>query len=154
GWKLNDQGEVVGTVSGRPTLQLDDLLVALRSADAARNGGITCSIDPTPRGMQRLNALVAQPPIVNRNNQKNTAAIEETAGPQKITVHGVPDTTRFADVLVSADYRMKRLGMNFDSSPVKGMPSYLEMVAPNTRAVQTPRWWLAPKYEPLATDGE
>lgn len=154
GWKLNDQGEVVGTVSGRPTLQLDDLVVALRSADAARNGGITCSIDPTAEGMQRLNALLAQQPVVNGNLQKITSAMEEAVGPQKITLHGVPDTTRFADVLVSADYRMKRLGMNFDPSPVKGMPSYLEMAPPNTKAVQTPRWWLAPKYEPLATDGE
>ncbi len=154
GWKINEQGEVVGAVSGRPTLQLEDLVVALRYADQARNGGMTCSIDPTPEGMQRLNALLAQQPIVNGNIEQVSGAMEQALGPQKITLHGLPDTSRFALVLVSADYRMKRLGMNFDSSPVKGMPSYLELVSPNVHSVQTPRWWLAPKYEPLSTDGQ
>jgi hypothetical protein len=154
GWKINDQGEVVGTVSGRPTLQLEDLVVALRYADQARNGGMTCSIDPSPEGIQRLNSLLAQHPLVNDNIEQITGAMEQAVGPQKITLHGLPENSRFALVLVSADYRMKRLGMNFDPSPVKGMPSYLELVGPNVHSVQTPRWWLAPKYEPLSTDGQ
>ncbi len=38
GWKVNDQGEVVGTVSGRPTLQLEDLVVGapLRRSSSQR----------------------------------------------------------------------------------------------------------------------
>ena len=156
GWKLNDQGEVVGTVLGRPTLQLDDLVVALRCADQARNGGITCSIDPTPEGMQRVSALLSKQPAVNDNVnvEQISTALEQASGPQKITLHGLPEDSRFAQVLVTADYRMKRLGMNFEASPVKGMPSYMELVSPNVHAIQTPRWWLAPKYDPLATDGE
>jgi hypothetical protein len=154
GWKINERGEVVGNVSGRPVLQLDDLVVALRFADQARNGGMTCSIDPTPEGMQRLNTLLAQQANVNNNIERVSAAMEDALGPQKITLHGLPENSRFANVLVSADYQMKRLGMNFDPSPVKNMPSYLELVSPNVHAVQTPRWWLAPKYEPLATDGQ
>ncbi len=30
GWKINEQGEVVGKTTGKPVLLLDDLLVALR----------------------------------------------------------------------------------------------------------------------------
>jgi Protein of unknown function (DUF1598) len=154
GWKLNAEGEVVGNVSGRPVLQLDDLVVALRGADQARNGGMTCSIDPTPEGLQRVSALLSKQTAVNDNVEKISAALEQASGPQKITLHGLPEDSRFAQVLVTADYRMKRLGMNFEASPVKGMPSYMELVSPNVHAVQTPRWWLAPKYDPLATDGE
>jgi hypothetical protein len=154
GWKINDQGEVVGDVSGRPTLQLDDLVVALRCADQARNGGLTCSIDPTPEGMQRVSELLSHHPSINGDIQPIAAAMEQASGPQKITLHGLPENSRFANVLVSADYLMKRLGMNLDPSPVKGMTSYLELVSPNVHAIQTPRWWLAPKYEPLATDGQ
>ncbi|HZZ27103.1 MAG TPA: DUF1598 domain-containing protein [Pirellulales bacterium] len=154
GWKVNEQGEVVGSTTGRPVLQLDDLIVALRCADAARHGGVNVSIDPTPEGMQRLNTLLAQQPVVNNNIEKIAGAMEEALGPQNISLHGVPDTSRFANVLVLADYQMKRLGMNLDHSPVKGLTSYLEMVSPTARTVQTPRWWLAPKYDPLATDGE
>jgi hypothetical protein len=40
---------------------------------------------------------------------------------------GVPTDSRFAQVLVAADYRMKRIGMNFEKAPVRGLPSYLEM---------------------------
>ena len=49
GWKVDAKGNVVGVTTGRPVMLLDDLLVALRTAQAAAQGGITCSIDPTPR---------------------------------------------------------------------------------------------------------
>jgi hypothetical protein len=42
GWKVDAQGEVVGATTGRAVLRLEDLAVALRTADQARNGGITC----------------------------------------------------------------------------------------------------------------
>ena len=31
-------------------------------------------------------------------------------------------------MLVAADYKMKRMAMGFDPSPVKGMPSFMQMV--------------------------
>ena len=46
GWKVDGRGNVVGVTTGRPVMLLDDLLVALRTAKAAAQGGITCSIDP------------------------------------------------------------------------------------------------------------
>ncbi len=64
----------------------------------------------------------------------------------------MPASTRFANVLVAADYRMKCLGMGVDPSPVKGLPSYLQMGAVGGGTL--PRWWLAPKYDPLLTDGK
>src|SRR5262245_60136291 len=60
GWKVDDEGNVVGVTTGRPVLRLEDLLVALRSVDQARQGGISCSIDPTPEGRQRLDAVLAK----------------------------------------------------------------------------------------------
>ena len=55
GWKVDAKGTVVGIATGRPVMLLDDLLVALRTAQAAAHGGITCSIDPTPEGLARMN---------------------------------------------------------------------------------------------------
>ena len=37
----------------------------------------------------------------------------------------MPATSHFARVLVAADYRMKRLAMNFEPAPVRGLPSFL-----------------------------
>jgi hypothetical protein len=151
GWKVDELGNVVGNTTGRPVLQLDDLIVALRSADEARNGGISCSIDPTPEGMQRLQQYLSTKQTIGNPGQ--TFREYETAlGPQQITVTGVPGSSRFASVLVAADYRMKRLAMKMDQPTVKGLPSYLDMATPG--GSMTPRWWLSPNYEALYRDGE
>ncbi|HEY2760166.1 MAG TPA: DUF1598 domain-containing protein, partial [Pirellulales bacterium] len=156
GWKLNENGDVVGSTTGRPVLQLDDLLVALRYADAARNGGISCSIDPTPGGLQRLQMFLDQHRgPVGQDPKPILEAIQQSLGPQRVTVNGVPNDSRFASVLVAADFQMKRIGMGFEPSLVKGLPSYLEMVPTNSKVANAlPRWWMAPKYDPLATDGQ
>jgi hypothetical protein len=69
-------------------------------------------------------------------------------------VKGVPETSHFARVIVAADFRMKRLGMNFEPAPVDGLPSYLTMLGSRAPAVAGlgPRFWLAPNYEPLRRD--
>lgn len=147
GWKVSAQGNVVGRVSNRPVMLLDDLLVALRSTMDARNGGISCSIDPTREGLARMQQLMKNLPI--GNPQQTAAAIENAMGPQTITIEGVPVTSHFARVLVAADYRMKRIAMGFEPSPVPGIPCYLNMIQTASKSMSTPRWWLEPNYEPL-----
>ena len=148
GWKVDKQGNIVGAVNGRPVMLLDDLLVALRTARQAAQGGISCSIDPTAEGLARLQRFR---PRAGSNPYQVGATIEEVLGPQRISVTGVPPTSHFARVLVAADYRMKRLGMGFEPSPVDGLRSYVSMIKLSGRAMSGlgPRWWLEPNYEPL-----
>lgn len=152
GWTINNAGDVVGSTNGQPVLQLDDLLVALRSADSARNGGISCSINPRPEGLaayQEFNQHIS----AGDDLDSTLREIERRLGPQTISVNGVPDSSRFAHVLVAADYQMKRLGMHFDPSPVHGLKSYLEMITMGAKPKNSmPRWWMAADYEPLAKD--
>jgi hypothetical protein len=84
--------------------------------------------------------------------EQTFAEIEEAVGLQEISVTGVPDTSHFARTMVAADFRMKRLAMDFEPAPVKGMPSFLSMMPPSGRGMSNmmQRWWLAPNYEPLA----
>ena len=89
GWKMDAQGNVVGKTTGRPVLGLDDLLVALRYADQAAQGGISCSIDPTPEGLKRLQAHVSSLKTMV-NAQQTSRGIAQALGPQMITVGGVP----------------------------------------------------------------
>jgi len=160
GWKLNDQGEVVGSTSGRPVVQLDDLLIGLRYANEARNGGISASIDPTPGGLQAFRILNDQLRAQGAHRQDQMASIgqamEQALGKQTITIKGVPTSCRFANVLVAADFQMKRIGMNFEPSHVKGLPSYMELIPADAKVIvnMLPRWWMAPDYDPLATDGK
>ncbi len=153
GWKLDAQGEVVGLTTGRPVMWLDDLVVSLRTAQGARQTGISCSIDPSDEGINRLRALV--PELVQGGGgdhiDQATAAIEETLGLQKISVTGIPADSHFARVIVAADYKMKRLAMGFEPAPIKGLPNFLTMMKAGPSGMQNmlPRWWLEPNYESL-----
>jgi hypothetical protein len=150
GWKVQDNGYVVGVTTGLPVIRLDDLLVAFRTVENARKGGLTCSIDPTQEGLAKFQK------VADANGGRMTpgiiSALADAMGAQKITVTGVPDSSRFARVLVAADYRMKRYAMELDKAPVKGLPSYLSMLKTKKANVDNvlPRWWMACSYEPLA----
>ncbi|MFM7207331.1 MAG: DUF1598 domain-containing protein, partial [Planctomycetaceae bacterium] len=146
-------GAVVGAATRRPPLQLEDLVVCLRAIHGVREGGITCSIDPSPEGVARLQAVLARQGVMG-DPQATFRTLEEAVGPQRVTVGGVPADSRFAQVLVAADYRMKRIGMGLDDSGVKGLPSYLSMVPAGGRAAALPRFWLEADYEPLARDAD
>lgn len=158
GWTVNRQGFVVGVTTGRPVLLLDDLLVALRTARSAGREGITCSIDPTAEGLKNFQEYIARLATVGDARPATLETIEQLLGLQTITVRGVPEESHFARVLVAADYRMKRLGMNFEPAPVPGLPSYLSMLkgkAPGQKQQNMlPRWWLASAYDPLLTDAK
>lgn len=148
GWKVADNGYVVGVTTGLPVIRLDDLLVAFRTVENARQGGLTCSIDPTETGLKQFEEVVRaaggrmQPGVI--------PALEKAMGPQTISVTGVPASSHFARILVASDYRMKRYAMELDKSPVKGLPSFLSMLKGKKLSNMLPRWWLACNYEPLA----
>ena len=157
GWQVDVRGNMVGVTTGRPVLLLDDLLVALRTAEHAARGGITCSIDPTKEGLARLQAGAVNLAALGSNPKQVAEEIERQLGPQTVTISGVPGDSHFARVLLAADFRMKRLGMGFESSPVRGLPSYLQLLKRNSKATAQnilPRWWLTTDYDPLLTDGE
>lgn len=151
GWALDDLGNVVGATTNRPVLLLDDLMVALRSGKTSGQEPITCSIDPTPEGLAKVQAVASRLGQMG-NSEETLTRIEEALGPQQISVTGVADTSHFARTMVAADFRMKRIAMDFEPAPVNGLPSFLSMVKVGARGMNNmlPRWWLAPNYEPLA----
>jgi len=156
GWKIDAWGNVVGSRNGRPVLLLDDLAVALRSARQAAQGEISCSIDPSQEGLSRLQKLVAGLHTIGANPDATIAAIRDALGPQNISVTGVPATSHFARVLVAADYRMKRLAMALEPSPIKSLPSYMSLIQSAKRGMNNmlPRWWLTPQFAPLLRDAD
>ena len=155
GWKVDAHGSVVGVRSSRPVMLLDDFLVALRAAASSNRGVISCSIDPSRQGMQRLQQFVKTLHTIG-NPEITSQAVQEQLGPQQITVGGVPATSHFARVLVAADYRMKRISMGLEPAPIAGLPSFVQMSKAGGTGMKNllPRWWLAPDYKPLARDAE
>ena len=99
-------------------LRLEDLMLALRTTENARNGGISVSIDPTEEGR-----LAARPRHRHRIRQYTPAVaevFEKALGPQKISINGVPKTSHFARMLVASDYKMKRIAMKLEAVAREG----------------------------------
>jgi hypothetical protein len=150
-WTVRGDGSVVGKVSGGSTMRLADLMVAFQSIESARREGISCSIEPTPEGRRRLQQFLRRVKLrPGQNPSVFEDSMKEAFGPQTIQLTGVDTESRFARTLVAADYQMKRLAMALRPSPVKGLPSYLDM-SKNSRqsANQNPRWWMACNYDAL-----
>lgn len=154
GWSVNEAGAVVGNKSGRPVLHLEDFVTALRSVEDARQGfGITVSIDPTEEGNNKLNSFYAE---LRKNRQQFNAQVarmaEQAMGAQNVSLTGIPTDSRFAQVLVAADYQMKRYAMGFEQAPVADMPSLMHMAQANPRKAPksiTPRFWMECNYNPV-----
>jgi hypothetical protein len=155
GWRVDARGNFVGVTTGRPVMLLDDLVVALRSAASAARTGITCSIDPSKEGLEQLRSYSAKLKTMG-NPEVITSGIEQALGRQQVSFTGVPATSHFAAVLVGADYRMKRLAMNFDKSPVDGFTSFLQMLSGSGHGMSNmmQRWWLEPRYESITRDAD
>jgi hypothetical protein len=153
GWKADARGSLVGVRSRRPVLLLDDLVTVLRAAASPDRTVMSCSINPTPEGMKRLERLARQPGTGAAAAQATAMAYQQQLGPQKISITGVPEDSRFARVMVAADYRMKRVSLAFDPSPVRGLPSFLEMIKPAMGTGNAmPRFWLQPELQGLVRD--
>ncbi|MDX1944590.1 MAG: DUF1598 domain-containing protein [Pirellulaceae bacterium] len=153
GWKVDEGTNIIGVTTGRPVIRLEDLLIALRSAEEARQGGISCSIDPTPEGRRNLEAFLAKQRTFN---PAVLVGVKEALGPQEITLKGVPPTSHFARILVSSDFHMKRIAMKLDPSPLKELPSFIDMLKTENSKVTDlmPRWWMACNYLPVGRSAD
>mgnify|MGYP000915425178 CR=1 FL=1 len=155
GWAVSETGDIVGVSTGRPVLQLDDLMTAFRSGrNAAEGQGISVSIDPTAEGRVRYERFMSG---VRQLNPQVLVGAREAMGPQQITLTGVPTDSRFARVLVAADYQMKRLAMDLVGAPIEDLPSFLDLMQRRRSVVggnSMPRWWLACDYQPIARSSD
>jgi len=152
-WTYNADGLPVGQQSGRPILQLDDLVTVLRTFSQRGAGIFTCSIDPRPEGLKRVKAFINQTnnraltPSMVRNRVRQ---FQERLGLQDVTIKGIPNTSRVARVIAEADYRMKLIGVDkLDAGDQ--IPSFFDLLEQvgqqNPPAMDALRWWLTMKYD-------
>jgi hypothetical protein len=160
GWQQLPSGDFVGRRSNRPVLQLDDLVVALRYAFADHDAGsfLGCSIEPTEQGVKAHAAYVRRLAGMDRSQVPQIVqGMEQAVGPQDIHVYGIDPSSRFALQMVAADYRLKRIALAHDSSPVSKLPSYLDLAEKtvNGGPQRQHRWWFVGHYDAVrrAADG-
>ena len=134
GWVPDAGGRIVGITSGRPVVQLQDIVVALRAFPSSGNATplIGCSIDSTPEGQVAMkNFLRGNRPDPN-NIEPFVESLRNALGYQIVSVYGVAPSTHFAQVMVEADYRMKLIGIGLERPPVK-LVSYVDRASQRYR---------------------
>lgn len=158
-----------------PPLQTQDFVVALRNSKlkyaaggkAASYLAPSCSIDPNPEVIRELGEIGQR-----IAGSESAAQIEEALAqwqtackrPQRVRVMGVPADTRFARVMVTADYHLKRLADGSEALSVPGFASLTELEvarsreeisegrASHTSAPSFNRFWFHPGANRYAVD--
>lgn len=152
-WKRDDQNRVINIETGKPVLQLDDLVVCLRNA-WDNNGKFGCSITPRKQNLVDTKQFIS---TTSLKGKRWSEGIRDALGKQDIEVFGIDADTHTARVLVEADYRMKLLGMGLEAS-IPGVPSYLDRIKLNPDGSAPPmdvvRWWFTLNYEDVVADAE
>jgi Protein of unknown function (DUF1598) len=142
-WDATDPVRPIGKLTGRPVLQLDDLVVALRVVNVANAFG--CSIDMPIGAQEKVTKVVYEDPATRRlPPPQKQAALATAVGPQTIRFFGMSPDTRFAFTCVEADYRLKRLAMGLDPTPVPQV-----QVTLNRSQVRYNRLWFTETHKPV-----
>jgi len=154
GWKYNDNGLPVGVESGKPVMQLDDLVTVLRAFSATNQKFFSCSINPREEGLKNLKSFVERTssrPLRTGVVRNWVGQLQEQLGRQDIVYSGINPESRVARTIVEADYRMKLIGIGkYDFAGSSKIPSIFDlMTAEEQKAskLDALRWWLTMKYD-------
>ena len=162
GWYTDLSGRTVGMDTGRPVIELQDLVAAMRVFAPGQNKGsvVGCSIDPTQEGLQRMQEFLRNigggaDPNNSQYTQYIVDGLRTSLGLQTVRIMGVAPTTHFAQVLVEADYRMKLIGIGLEPPLVK-MTTFIDKADPNSARNALMRWFFVPDYKcvKVAENGE
>jgi len=171
-WKYDRENRIVGADTGRPVLQLDDLVVLARHFNAAGGGAsrggelaggelaggeFGCSIDPTEKGLAKARAFAeasSAKPLKPGQRGKWLEQLRSQIGMQDVRVFGIDGHSRVAQVIVEADYRMKLIGIGLEEGTAD-VPSYLRMIqmaaGESPRPMDVLRWWFTVNYDAVLT---
>ena len=152
-WRPDADGRLVSQASGRPVLQLDDLVVILRHMTRAGDAKFGCSINPREAALAKTKEFLAESaktPLKEGTRDRWLKQLRDRMGQQDVVVDGVDPHTRVAQVLVEADYRMKLVGMGLEPGVV-GVRSYLDLIQVPRGEAPPPldvlRWWFTLNYD-------
>ena len=157
-WAADAAGRVRGIDSGRPALELQDLVVALRAyAPGQRQAPVLlCSIDPTQEGLKRMQKFLRSlggQITADADTNAIVDGLRTNLGMQTMRVGGIAPNTHFAQVLLECDYRMKLIGIGLERPPVR-LASWVDLSRATSNTALT-RWYFIPDYKcvRVAADG-
>jgi hypothetical protein len=154
GWFSDLSGRVLGMETGRPVIELQDLVAALRVFAPGQKKApvVGCSIDPTQEGLAKMQEFLRN--IGGRATPNDTQFIVDglrtNLGLQQVRLMGVSPDTHFAQVLVEADYRMKLIAIGLEDPQVK-MNTFIAKATSSIAQNALVRWYFVPEYKCVRT---
>ena len=109
-----------------PYIHLDDLVANMRNI-WGNDPDPYCSLDPRPKDIRKLNQVSLDLSRAKGSDQKQDVLkrFSKAVGPQMVVVGGVPRNSRYAHIMIDADYYMKKLSKALVTLP--GIPSCLDI---------------------------
>lgn len=151
-WKIDAEGRPVDVDHGRPVLRLDDLVAVLRQSWNQDGVAFGCSIDPTQAGLAAAQKY-ASDTAEKSHNAAWMKGFRDAMGQQTVRVFGVDGQSHLAQLLVEADYAMKRIVIGLDKGAAE-VPSVLDLVRIPAGGQAPPldvlRFWFALNYRSLS----
>jgi hypothetical protein len=146
---VGESGRMLHVESGDAALHLDDLLVMLRTIESGTPFG--CTIEPRRGNLENLQTYLAnQGPLKAGRRAAWLKGIQDAVGYQDIRVFGMNGESHAAQVLVEADYHMKRVGIGLEPT-VDGVTSYISSIQLDENGNPPPmsvfRCWFVMNYE-------
>jgi hypothetical protein len=138
-----------GKRTGRPVMQLEDLVVALRTAADPKGRVFGCRIDPDPKSLEISKGVMEK--YARKGRKERMAAMARELGPQKVSVFGTGADTRLAFVCVAADYKLKRFAMGLE--PAASQATGVGHGVDNSRSAAN-RYWFETSYDPMLVSPE
>ncbi len=151
-WEFDKDGRAINAATGKPVLNLDDLITCLQNAKN-EGGKFGCSIDPKPTNLAEARQVIDASQLKGKALRDRLHA---ALGQMDVTVQGVEPTSHAASVIVEADYRMKLIGLGVMPS-VRGLRNYFERIYLDEDGQlpemdQLVRWWFTMNYESVVTN--
>ena len=116
-WAEAPAGRMLGIESGRPVLELQDLVVALRAfppgADS-KKPFIYCSIDPTPEGLSRMQQFLHEFGRIGDHAESETGTIHRQPAARPARHAGDHRRRRFAEDALRPGHGRSRLSHEAD----------------------------------------
>ncbi|NUO01379.1 MAG: DUF1598 domain-containing protein [Saprospiraceae bacterium] len=122
----------------RSAYHFEDLLVNFQNVFSDSSQAPFCSLDPLPENMKKLQQVLNS--RFNNHQSQVDAAIAAVGG-QQVVVGGVPRNSRHANVMIFADYDMKKLSQGLIKMP--GVRSTLEisLASPHSQSSMSRFWF-------------
>ncbi|HOY30370.1 MAG TPA: DUF1598 domain-containing protein [Bacteroidales bacterium] len=109
------------SIPGRPAYNISDLFVNFQNVMDSVIAPY-CSLDPYPENIKKVENILNAP---SYNYEKTKSDLENAVGGQKVVVRGVGMNTNHAEVMIYADYEMKKISQG--KIKVKGIPSLIDL---------------------------